>query len=142
MTADLRDMAAHTGGEKVVAEFEKTEKQFGKLADQNKALNKLINAKGEGAIAHLLNAAKEKGGNLSLLAQLRRSMPPEDFEVIGGTLLNELGKAGPAGEFSPARFATDWGKLSEGAKRTLFASSHAKDIDELVGSAKHLTKVR
>jgi hypothetical protein len=59
-------------------------------------------------------------------------MPPSEFDVIGGTLLHELGQAPASGEFSLARFVTGWNKLSDGAKRTLFSPTHLKDIEDIV----------
>lgn len=144
MTVDLRDMAAAatkgTGGRPAtraqqvatVKAFDDAEKEFGRLAEQNGLLHKLVNSQGQASIEKLLGAAKEKGGNLPLLAQLRHSMPPSEFNVIGGTILHELGQAPASGEFSLARFYTGWNNLSDGAKRTLFSPTHLKDIEDIV----------
>ena len=83
MTADIRNLVHTEGGQAALDAFDKAENQFGKMAEQNLALNNLINARGEGAIATLLGSAKERGGNVQLLAQLRRSMNPQDFQQIG-----------------------------------------------------------
>lgn len=142
MTADIRDIvqAAATGANKkaALAAFDKAEAKFGELAEQNKLLNRLINAKGESAISTLLGGAKEKGGNLRLLAQLRQKMSPQDFEQIGGTLLNELGQRASKGEFSLAQFVTNWNKLSAGAKQVLFSPQHLRNIEDIVGMGEHI----
>jgi hypothetical protein len=127
MTADIRDMAAAatigtagrpvTGAQRAatVRAFDEAEREFGRLADQNGLLRRLIDPRGEGAIATLLGSSKEKGGNLRLLAQLRNSMQPADFNAIGGVLLHELGHNNSTGEFSLAKFATGWDKVSDRA---------------------------
>jgi hypothetical protein len=139
MTADLREMVkvaatnqTPAGRNAALKAFEDAEGQFGKLAEQNDALQRLVNSNAESGIATLLNASKEKGGNLALLAQLRGKMAPADFEVIGGQLLAELGHSTKTGEFSLAQFVTNWDKVSAGAKRTLFSQKHLSDIDDIV----------
>jgi hypothetical protein len=97
------------------------------LASWSPISGNLLNAKGEGAIATLLGGAKEKGGNLALLAQLRNSMSPSDFQQVGGTLLTELGHNNATGEFSLAKFVTNWDKVSDRAKAVLFSPQHLKN---------------
>lgn len=145
MTVDLRDMAAAatkgmagrpaTRAQQVatVRAFDDAEKEFGRLADQNGLLHKLVNSQGQASIEKLLGAAQERHGNLPLLAQLRQTMPPSEFEVIGGTILHELGQSPATKEFSLAHFTTGWNKLSDGAKRALFSPQHLKDIDDIAG---------
>jgi hypothetical protein len=138
MTADLRGMTEASGGKGALSAFDKAESEFGPIAEQNQLLENLIGAKGEGAIATLLNATKEKGGNLRLLAQLKAKMTPAEFGQVGGTLLGELGHSPKTGEFSLDRFVTNWGKTSDGAKRTLFSPQHLANIEDIVGLGQHL----
>lgn len=144
MTADLREMVRAAAQQKgsnprqAVAAFDAAEKQFGELADQNKLLNRLANARGEGSIATLLGAAKEKGGDLKLLAQLRQKMPAQSFDLLGGTLLSELGRNASTGEFSLAQFVSNWNRVSDGAKRTLFSPEHLRNINDIVGMGEHI----
>ena len=147
MTADLRQMihqasVARSGmranPQAAVRAFDEAETQFGRLAEQNALLHRLLNAKGEGAIATLLGAAKEKSGNVPLLAQLRQSMPRQDFEIIGGTLLHELGQNNATGEFSLAQFVTNWNKLSDRATGVLFSPQHRQNIDDIINLGSHI----
>lgn len=140
MTADIRGMVNASGGPRALKAFDNAEKEFGRLADQNDILHGLVKAKGEAALGTILGAASEKGGNLKLLAQLRNSMTPKDFEQVGGVLLNELGHGRGGKEFSLQSFATDWGKLSDRAKAVMFSPSHLADINDIVGLTKHLGK--
>jgi hypothetical protein len=141
MTADLREMvgaAAKNSPQRAVKAFDDAEKEFGRLAEQNDLLHRLVNAKGEGAIATLLGAAKEKGGNVQLLAQLRNSMAPQDFQQIGGTLLGELGHNAATDKFSLAQFVTNWSKISAPAKAVLFSPQHQRDIDDIMQMGQHI----
>jgi hypothetical protein len=150
MTGDLRQMVASaargTGGQApttaqrgaAVHAFDQAETEFGRLAEQNGILRRLIESRGEGAIATLLNASKEKGGNVALLAQLRNSMTPADFNTIGGLLLHELGHNNQTGEFSLAKFATQWDKVAPRARGILFSPQHLANIEQIVGLGSHI----
>jgi hypothetical protein len=144
MTADLRTVVqqgavanAHSPQQALRA-FEEAEATFGRLAEQNRALQGLIDAGGESAIARLMGAAKEKGGDARLLQQLRRQMTPQEFEHIGGTLLSELGQR--QGEFSLQQFATNWEKLSQPARAALFSPRHLSDINDIVAMGQHINR--
>jgi hypothetical protein len=152
MTADIRDMVAAatkgTPGQPVtraqqaatVRAFDAAEKEFGRLAEQNRLLSDLVNSRGQAPIEKLMNAASEKGGDLRLLAQLRNSMSPSEFQVIGGTLLHELGHNSSTGEFSLANFATKWDKLAPAAKSILFSPQHLHNIEEVAGLGSHIKR--
>jgi hypothetical protein len=145
MTKDLRHIVYSAAldpakrGEAVRA-FDAAERQFGQRAEQNDALHKLVNKPGEAAIASLLKAGKEKGGNVALINQLKNSMGQgsPDFQIIGGTLLHELGHNPSTGQFSLAKFMTEWSKVSDKAKQALFEPDHLKDINEIAGLGKHI----
>lgn len=150
MTADIRDMAAAatlgaagrpvTGAQRAatVRAFDQAETEFGRLAEQNGILRRLIDARGEGAISTLIGSAKEQGGNLRLLAQLRNSMQPADFHQVGGVLLTELGHSNATGEFSLARFVTNWDKVSDRAKAILFSPQHLRNIEDIAEMGTHI----
>lgn len=146
MTEDLRRIvytaAAGSQAHKqaAVRAFDEAERAFGPIADLNQRLNTMAGAKGEGSIATLLGAAKERGGDLRLLAQLRRSMPQADFNHIGGQLLYELGHSPKTNEFSLAQFVTGWDKLSPRARQILFDPQHLRDIEEIVGMGQHIKR--
>lgn len=108
--------------------------------NENKALRQLQGAKGEGVISSIINATKEKGGNLRTIAALRRDMAPDDFAQLSGTFLNELGKG--ANGFSLAKFATEWGnKTSAGAKNVMFSPEHRKWLDNISSLGQHVKNV-
>jgi hypothetical protein len=144
MGADMRQMAAdsaraagnHPG--RAVAEFERADAEFGRLAEQNKILRRLADLPGEGIVGKLQGAAQIKGGDARLLQQLRRQMAPQEFEQLGGTILGELGQRAPQGEFSLQTFTTGWNKISDAAKAAMFSPQHQHDIDEIVHMGEHI----
>lgn len=106
------------------------------LINRNAAISRLIGktTSDEGIAGKLINSAKEKGGNVGLLAELRGQMPREDFEKISGIVLNELGHNKSTGEFSLNQFVSNWNKMSPSAKSTLIAdASHRKALDDIAG---------
>jgi hypothetical protein len=145
MTKDLRHIVYSAAldpakrGE-AVQDFDAAERQFGQLAERNDSLYKLVNKRGEAAIASLLNSSKEKSGNVALLNQLKNSMGQgsPDFQLIGGMLLHELGHNPSTGQFSLAKFMTEWGKRSSKAKQALFSPDHLKDLNDIAAMGKHL----
>ena len=140
MTSDLRSLVHTEGGQKALDAFDSTEKEFGSLADQNELLGHVLNSRGQGAVETLLRAAGERHGDAQLLAGLKRTMQPADFEHIGGALLSELGRTAPSDPFSFAKFVTGYKKLSDPAKNVLFSPSHRADIEAIFGMGKHLGK--
>jgi hypothetical protein len=144
MTADLRAIvhaAAHgTAAEKAAAvhAFDEAERAFGPLAEMNSRLNRLANSRGEGAMSSLLGAAREKGGDTRLLAELRATMPRAEFEQIGGVLLHELGQNAATGEFSLAKFVTEFSKTSPRARAILFSPQHLQEIENIFEMGQHI----
>jgi hypothetical protein len=152
MTADLRDMvgaaaARHAGGSPAqqrqaataaLRAFDQAETEFGHIAEQNGLLERLLNSRGEGVISALIGAARDKGGDVRLLAQLRQSMQPAEFQQVGGTILAELGANRASGEFNLAQFVTNWNKLGDRAKSVLFSPQSRAAIDDIAQMGSHI----
>lgn len=141
LTRDLRNIVDAEGGPPALQAFDDAEQTFGRLSEQNDIVHSIAESKGEAAIATLLKAANEKGGDLRLLAQLRNTMSPSAFQNVAGTLLSELGHNNSTGEFSLAKFATGWDKVSDNAKRILFSPQHLSQLEEIFGLGQHLKDV-
>lgn len=142
VNSDLKNIVRGAGPDPNTAEslFNTAEMTAQRHIQENNLLQNLQNAKGEGAISSVLNAAKEKGGNLRLLSGLRRDMAPDDFAQLSGTFLNEMGKG--ANGFSLAKFATEWGnKTSAGAKNVMFSPEHRQWLDNISSLGQHVKNV-
>lgn len=102
-------------------------------------LAQLATQKGEGIVGALVNSAREKSGNIALLREAKRTMSPAAFDQVAGVMLHELGLAeGQTGQFSLSTFATNWAKVSEQAKSTMFSPQHREWIENIVGLGNHL----
>lgn len=105
----------------------------------------------ETAFKTLMSGAEEGGSRLRLM---RRNMRPEEWDVVAGTVLSNLGKASPGAQsavgdvFSVSTFLTNWNKLAPEAKQAVFGGSRYKalapELDRLsrvAGSMKDVQNV-
>jgi hypothetical protein len=138
---DLKNLVRHVSSNPNHAEslFNSAELQAGELIRLNEKLDRLAGQKGESIVGALVGAAKEKSGNIQLLSEVKKLMSPQSFDQLSGVLLHELGLAeGQVGEFSLARFATSWNKMSNQAKAIMFSSQHREQIENIVNLGNHL----
>ena len=109
------------------------------IIEFNKKLQQLSGiSSDESLVGTLTKAAQNKTGNVKLLAQLRQSMPQEDFQQIAGTALAELGHNASTGRFSLNQFATKWDGLGDRAKNVLFSPEHKEALDNIALLGRHL----
>lgn len=89
---------------------------------------------GEEIVTALQRAAK---GNNQRLQAFMSALPDDEASMVRATFINELGRATPgtqdaSGEaFSLAKFLTDWNKLGERAKATLFTGESRAALNDL-----------
>ncbi|GAA3714469.1 hypothetical protein GCM10022268_24010 [Sphingomonas cynarae] len=82
--------------------------------------------------------ASKRGGDTIKYARLMRSLPDDDANMIRATALDRLGLASAGKQdvtqqvYSPAEFMTQWSKLSERAKASLFTGEHREAVNDLV----------
>ena len=114
-------------------------------ANRIEFLNDIAKKEIDEQVTRFVLSGRNEGG--TLLSKLRKSLLPEEFDAVAGTVLHQLGRANPgaqslgddifeaATDFSPNAFMTNWAKLSPGAKRALFGGTrYAKlkpDLDDL-----------
>lgn len=95
-------------------------------------------------------ASVTKGGEgAGVIRAFKRSLKPEEWEVVAANVVRRLGKATPGrqdqtGEvFSAAKFLTDWNRLGEASRRELFSGSqklenYAKNLDRIASVASRI----
>lgn len=93
--------------------------------------------------------AVTKGGEGSqTINAFKRSMQPEEWEIVASNVVRQLGKANPGQqgadgvEFSINKFLTDWNKLGP-AKKALFSGSrtldhYGRDLDAIARTAERI----
>ncbi|MBI1425779.1 MAG: hypothetical protein GC149_20325 [Gammaproteobacteria bacterium] len=90
----------------------------------------------EKAFRFAMQSAKDGG---SRLYSLRRNFRPEEWDVVAGTVFDNLGRARPsaqgatglfdeAGDWSVDTFMTNWNKLSPEARKALFGGTQYKEL--------------
>lgn len=90
----------------------------------------------EEAFKYAMGQAKDGG---SRLFALRRSLAPEEWDVVSSSVFSKLGRAKPGGqgatdlaaepsEFSINSFLTNWNALSPEARRALFAGTRYQGL--------------
>lgn len=136
LSDDLRQVVGQSGGARAVQAFERANSYARNVAGAREQLQKLTKATSdEEILQRLQSAASSKGSaNISLLGRARKASGPAAWDEMSGTLFSRLGRDAES-NFSPARFITDWGRLSEPAKKILFNSTDrgdlAKSIDDI-----------
>lgn len=84
-------------------------------------------------------------GNVTKLRQMKANLPKEQWEVVQSYVTQKLGRASPGmqdatGElFSPAKFLTDWNKISPEARSVMFHGDVGKNLNAL---AKQMERIK
>lgn len=96
----------------------------------------------------IFEAAAKGGDGLQRINSIKRSLKPEEWEVVSSNVVRRLGLAtkgqqGAAGEeFSVAKFLTDWNKLGR-AKNVIFSGSeklsdYRKNLDRIARASERM----
>jgi hypothetical protein len=100
---------------------------------QNQVLGKLLSIKSdEGLVGAIKNAASAKSGNVSLLAQMKNGLQPDEWDNIAGLVLHEMGQ-NQAGEFSTNFFFKNWNAMPDRVKNLLFSDPSTRRLVDDVG---------
>jgi hypothetical protein len=142
MTGDMKEAVrrhAHVHPDRAADALDLAHMTADAFIKQNGTLQRLLNLRSDESVTGaLLTAAQEKTGNLRMLSEVKAGLPPDDFRMIAGSLLNELGHNPTTGEFSLNKFVTNWDKISKNAKQILFSPQHLQNIEDIAGLGKHI----
>lgn len=130
LSDDLKNAAFRTGGEQGLRAFENANAVNSFMENWKDSLGKVLGAdrSGEGINAALLRAASSGPmGDVKALAMARAAVPKEVWQDVAATAVSGLGKA-RNGEWSPAKFISDYASLSERGKALLFGSVGSRDV--------------
>ena len=93
----------------------------------------------------VFKAATRGAEGATTIRSIRRSLKPEEWDVVASTVLRRLGKATPGqqdelGEvFSVERFLTNWNRLPKESRDALFKGGnldrYARDLDAIAATA-------
>lgn len=123
LTEDLGQSAANAGGPAGEAAWKAANATAKSVADKRQALSKIVGIKGdvapEAVFDRIAQMARDKG-NATTLAKARQAMG-SDWGEVAGTVVKRMG-LDKSGQFSAARFLSDYGSMSPQGKAILFNS--------------------
>lgn len=135
LTDDLKNAVARSGGEKASAAFETANSFAARAAKEREALDSILgtNLSDERIFDRISamagsNARADQVG----LRRVRGAVSNETWDEIGSAVISRLGRS-PDGQFSPDRFLTGYGRLSQEGKAALFGGKKelASALDDI-----------
>lgn len=131
LSDDLRMSVSQAGGPRAVSLFERANRLNTMVQGRRERLATVVGAGADASPAQvfqrLVAAAQSKGrADTRLLYEARRAMGPEEWREFGGSYVGLMGRDGN-GAFSPQRFMTEWGKLSDRGKQIMFDVAGNRD---------------
>jgi len=133
LTNDLRETVAAVGNPGVLQRFNRANALNAAVARRREALDRLLGTRSDEQLARKVRTMAESGaaGDTALLLKARKAMDGDDWNDVVSTVVANLGRDAN-GQFSPARFLTDYGKLSEAGKRVLFRNPQSRQaLDDI-----------
>lgn len=151
LSKDLETSVAAAGGPRASAAFDRANKYYRLASDRRESLAKIIGADGNAPAETVFGRIEAMAGStsradISKLAQARKAIGAGDWNELASTVVSRLGRD-VEGHFTPQRFVTAYGKLSNAGKGILFRStgktdlaSHLDDIAKVSSRFKELQK--
>lgn len=143
--------AAKTRGPAAVAALSRATAAFNQRMKLVDRLDDLTRADAPESVFYKLNAAATKGGgeDAKLLTMTKKVLSPEEWGDFGAAIIRRLGNQRPGQprasrepDFSIGSFATNWRKLTPGAKDLIFGSgTQRQGLEQLARVAGDLQNV-
>lgn len=129
LSDDLKTVVQKAGGDKAVKAFEEANTFAARTIEEQKALDKIIGPQSDEGLFSSIQAmaGTNARANLQSLMRVRRSVSPETWNEISSAVISNMGRAAD-GTFSPDRFLTSYGKLSDNGKALLFRGNGNKEL--------------
>jgi hypothetical protein len=151
LTKDLEASVQAAGGEKASAALSRANNYYKLVSERRESLAKIVGSDGNAPAEAVLGRIEAMAGStsradISKLAQARKAIGSEDWNELASTIVGRLGRD-VEGDFSPQRFITAYGKISDAGKNVLFRSGgkselagHLDDIAKVSSRFKELQK--
>lgn len=126
LTIDRNNLVFRSGNQQAIQALNRAESVFRSIVQRRDQVARIIGEKGDVApervFERLVAMAQSKGGDIQRLQQARQAMGPQAWNEVSSAAVARLGR-GADDQFSPARFLTAYGKLSDSGKQLLFSST-------------------
>lgn len=151
LTKDLEASVQAAGGPKASAALSRANNYYRLASERRESLAKIVGSDGNAPAEAVLSRIEAMAGStsradISKLVQARKAIGSEDWNELASTIVSRLGRD-VEGQFTPQRFITAYGKLSDAGKSVLFRSggkselaSHLDDIAKVSSRFKELQK--
>ena len=132
MTIDRNNLAANAGGPRGFAALQKAERVHEMIAQRRADLARIIGENAEVAPERVFDriaamAQSSARGDIERLMQARKTVGSQGWNEIASSVVGRLGR-GTDDQFSPAKFLTAYGKISDSGKVALFNSTGRSDL--------------
>lgn len=129
LSDDLRNVVKTAGGDKAVKAFEDANTFAAKTIAEQKVLDKIIGPQSDEGLFSSIQAmaGSNSRANVQSLMRVRKAVSPETWNEISSAVISKMGRD-PDGNFTPDRFITAYGKLSENGKTLLFKGNGNKEL--------------
>lgn len=129
LSDDLRNVVKTAGGDKAVKAFEEANTFAAKTIEEQKVLDKIIGPQSDEGLFSSIQAmaGSNSRANIQSLMRVRKAVSPETWNEISSAVISKMGRD-PDGNFTPDRFLTAYGKLSENGKTLLFKGGANKEL--------------
>ncbi len=129
LSDDLRNVVHKAGGDKASKAFEEANTFAAKTTEEQKALDKIIGPQSDEGLFSKIQAmaGSNSRADLQNLMRVKRSVSPETWDEMSSAVISTMGRDAD-GKFSPDRFLTAYGKLSQNGKSLLFKSAGKEDL--------------
>jgi hypothetical protein len=136
LSSDLDSSALNAGGQSGLQEHQAANALAKNISDRRAQLTQLLGGpKGDASDEAVFGAIQRAAGSKSsadidLLRQAQGAVTPQSWKELSQGFISRLGRDAD-GNFSPQRFITDYGKISDAAKPVLFGGGMQQPLEDL-----------
>jgi len=136
LSSDLDSSALNAGGQSGLQAHQAANALSKNISDRRAQLSQLLggpkgDASDEAVFGALQRAAGSKSSaDIDLLRQAQGAITPQSWNELSQGFISRLGRDAD-GNFSPQRFLTDYGKISDPAKSVLFGGGMQQPLEDL-----------
>ncbi len=135
LTEDLRTAAHAAGGERAVEAWESANALARQGIQERKALYKIVGAKGDASPELVYSKLSAMAGSnsradIGKLTLAKKTMGPEAWDQFASARITQMGRDAQ-GEFSSARFMTQYAKTSPAAREIIFNPEQKNALNDI-----------